>query len=527
MDYILTPYIKHVFYNLVSSQMLGTRLRKKIMKIFSKIFPIILIWIYICFTVKCNKKNPTETEPPMAEGDTLWVEVTENVWGYPETGLTVHQTPDTVDYLYSPKMGSTNFMVTLDGVQVPDSGYFVMNQNHRLVVTCENKVIWKLELEKHVYYSCPAVADDGTIYISTGIFRHTDWGTLYAVDPDRTIMWSYDCEYNPYTPVVGKDGTVFIQDFHNQVYAVGPGGNLKWKFNDFDKPIHIFYDMGQRIPAVASDGTVYIAADGLYALDPDTGERLWRFIPLSSKCCRQSPVIGSDGTIYIFIHQHDFYAVNPDSTQKWHAQLDHEEEMAFSCPAIDLDGTLYIGAEHGYDGFVYCFNSSGVKQWKYLVEGFGRTVRASPVIAADGSIIIATKSGGEDIPSKIIALSPTGGKIWEYVVENFHGPGSADDVYSTPSIGADGTIYFGSENEHFYALNPDGTLKWKTQLEHGINWSSAAINDGGTLYIGCHHENPPNRGNLYAIRTESMGYALSPWPRFRQNHKNNGRYDGQ
>lgn len=495
------------------------------MKVFAKISCIILF--IICFTPGCKKKSPMQTQEPVSKGDTLWVEVNENILGYPETGMTVHQTPDTISYLYSAKMGNTHLMVTLDGVQIPDSGYFVMNQSRRLKATCENKVIWKLPLEKHVYYSCPAVADDGTIYISTGIFRHTDWGTLYAVDPGGTIQWSYDCDFNPYSPVVGPDGTIYIQDFHNTLYAVTPAGDLKWKFSDFQSPVQIWYDMGQRIPAVGSDGTVYIAADGLYALDPDTGERLWRFNPLYSKCCRQSPVIGSDGTIYIFIHQHDFYAVNPDSTQKWHAQLDHEEEMAFSCPAIDKDGMLYIGAERGHDGFVYCFNSSGVKQWKYLVEGFGRTVRASPVIGADGTIHIATKSGGMDIPAKVIALSSAGTELWEYIVENFHGPGSADDVYSTPAIGADGTLYFGSENEHFYALNPDGTLKWNTQLEHGINWSSAAITDDGVLYIGTHHENPPNRGNLYAIRTEGMGYAFSPWPRFRQNHKNNGRYNGQ
>ena len=483
--------------------------------------------MYIFFAINCNKNSPTENQEPVLTGDTLWVEVSENVWGYPGSGMTVYQAPDTIDYLYSPKMGNTNFIVTLDGAQVPDSGSFIMNQNHRLVATCENKVIWKLALQKHVYYGCPAVADDGTIYISTGIFIHTDWGSLHAVNPDGTIKWSYDCDLNPYTPVIGQDGTVFIQDFHNTVYAIESNGNLRWKFTDFDNPVHIWYDMGQRIPAIGSDGTVYIAADGLYALDPATGERLWRFNPRYSSCCRQSPVIGPDGTIYIFIHQHDFYAVNPDSTQKWHAQLDHEEEMAFSCPAIDQDGTLYIGAERGYSGFVYCFNSLGVKQWKYLVEGFGRTVRASPVIGADGTVYVATKSGGVDIPAKIIALSSAGTKIWEYIVENFHGPGSADDVYSTPSIGADGTLYFGSENEHFYALNSNGTLKWRTQLEHGINWSSAAITDDGTLYIGCHHENPPNRGNLYAIRTESMGYAASPWPRFRQNHKNNGRFQGQ
>lgn len=273
-----------------------------------------------------------------------------------------------------------------------------MNQNHRLIATCNDKVIWKLELEKHVYYSSPAVDDDGTIYISTGIYLGTDWGSLYAV--------------------------------------------------------------------------------------------------------------------------------NPDGTEKWHSGLDYEDEMAFSCPAIEFDGTIYIGAERHYSGFVYAFNPDGTKKWKYAVEGQGRTVRASPTIGADGTIYIATKSGGYDVPAKIIALSPSGVKQWEFIVETFHGPGAADDVYSTPSIGADGMIYFGSENEHFYAVNPDGTLNWRIQVAHSINWSSAAILPDGTIYVGTHHENPPNKGNLYAIRSTSMGYALTPWPRFRQNNKNNGRYNG-
>lgn len=497
------------------------------MSIFTKILWIIPFFLCSYFTVNCNKKSPTEKEPPTPAGDTLWVEVNESIWGYPGAGMSIYQTPDTIDYLYVLSSGNTHLRVTLDGIQVPDSGQFIMNRSHRLVVTCENKVIWKLSLVKHVYYGCPAVADDGTIYITTGIFRHTDWGSLYAVDPGGTIEWSYDFEYNPYSPAIGPDGTIYIQDFHNTVYAVGSDGNLNWKFTGFEDPAHIWYDMGQRIPAVGSDGTIYIAADGLYALDPETGARIWRFNPLDVKCCRQSPVIGQDGTVYVFIHQHDFYAVNPDGTQKWHTQLDHEEEMSFACPAIAENGMLYIGAEHGSSGFVYCYNAFGVKQWKVLVEGAGRIVRASPVIAGDGTIIFATKSGGVDIPAKIIALSPSGTKIWEFIVENFHGPGSADDVYSTPTVGSDGTIYFGSENEHFYALHANGTLKWKTRLEHGNNWSSAAITHDGTLYIGCHHENLPNRGNLYAIRSESMGYAASPWPRFRQNHKNNGRYNGQ
>ncbi|MEE4310974.1 MAG: PQQ-binding-like beta-propeller repeat protein [candidate division KSB1 bacterium] len=492
------------------------------------LFRFVVIVLMVSFTFGCNQKSPSQIPDSNLAGDTLWVNISENILGYPQSGVTVYHTPDTINYLYSPQLGNIHFTVTLDDQQVPDSGSFIMNRNHRMSASCENKVIWKLPLEKQVYYGCPVVADDGTIYVSTGIFRYTDWGSVYAVDPGGNIQWSFDCEYNPYSPVIGCDGGIYVQDFHNKVYAIEPDGSLKWTFNDFENQNIIFYDMGQRIPAIGADGVVYIASDGLYALDPETGARLWRFNPRLGKSCRQSPVIGPDGTIYIFIHQHDFYAVNPSGTQKWHIQLDSEEEMSFACPAIDQDGTLYIGAERGSAGFVYCFDAQGNKRWKYIVDGAGRTVRASPVIGSDGTVYIATKAGGVDIPAKIIALSPAGSRIWEFIVDNFHGAGSADDVYSTPSVGFDGTLYFGSENEHFYALHPDGSLKWKTQLAHGINWSSAAICDDGTLYIGTQaltkEEDPLNGGNLYALRTDSYGYAASPWPRFRCNNRNDGRF---
>ena len=35
-----------------------------------------------------------------------------------------------------------------------------------------------------------------------------------------------------------------------------------------------------------------------------------------------------------------------------------------------------------------------------------------------------------------------------------------DAAYSSPAIGADGTIYVGSLDHNLYAINPDGTPKW-------------------------------------------------------------------
>ena len=66
----------------------------------------------------------------------------------------------------------------------------------------------------------------------------------------------------------------------------------------------------------------------------------------------------------------------------------------------------------------------------------------------------------------------------------------------SPAIGADGTVYVGSDDHHLYAINPDGTLKWKFQTGYTV-WSSPAIGSDETVYIGS------NDNYLYAIGVAS------------------------
>jgi hypothetical protein len=58
-------------------------------------------------------------------------------------------------------------------------------------------------------------------------------------------------------------------------------------------------------------------------------------------------------------------------------------------------------------------------------------------------------------------------------------------IYASPVIGSDGTIYFGAYDYYFYAINPDGSLKWKFKAGKYI-LTSAAIDNNGTIYFGAH-----------------------------------------
>jgi len=76
------------------------------------------------------------------------------------------------------------------------------------------------------------------------------------------------------------------------------------------------------------------------------------------------------------------------------------------------------------------------------------------------------------------------------------------DILSSPAMGSDGTIYAFSENDTLYAINYDGSLKWKHPLPDTIwytpsnMFSSPVVALDGTIYIFAVD------GYLYAINSD-------------------------
>jgi outer membrane protein assembly factor BamB len=416
--------------------------------------------------ISCDQKQENKESNKVTY--TLTVTRGQGVDGNPNSGGYTYDSGMTANYSYRALEDYYGLTVTLDGSPVEAAGTVTMNANHLLVATCLQRVLWKYTFAPLVYHSSPAVGDDGTIYIGSGMYAG-DKGILYAIGADGALKWSYQGQSCLYSPVIGKEGSIFVQDFYNTVYAVASDGTQKWVYHDY--PVFYPTNVGQRNPAVGADGTVYIAADGLHAVNPATGQRIWHFVhPVYPyRHCYASPVIGQDGTIYVVIED-TLFAVKPSGSRRWSFTVPHDWEMSFTSPAIDQNGVIYVGYEGKLDGAdysrVYAVNPNGTFRWQYAVED-GRYVRASPAVGPDGRIYVATKSNTENFPAKLIALSPGGQKVWDYVVERVHV--TPDDTYSSPAVGADGLIYFGAETGYVYALNQDGTLNWKFQLQHGIN----------------------------------------------------------
>ncbi len=92
-------------------------------------------------------------------------------------------------------------------------------------------------------------------------------------------------------------------------------------------------------------------------------------------------------------------------------------------------------------------------------------------------------------------LGPT---ISNYQASIIHTAGNR--IYATPLIGSDGVIYFGSLDKNFYALNPDGTLKWSKNLQGDIT-TTAAIAADGTIYVGLKNSTASPNKTFYALNS--------------------------
>ncbi|MBS3789682.1 MAG: PQQ-binding-like beta-propeller repeat protein [Candidatus Thermoplasmatota archaeon] len=117
----------------------------------------------------------------------------------------------------------------------------------------------------------------------------------------------------------------------------------------------------------------------------------------------------------------------------------------------------------------------GAEKWNFET---GEPVRSSPSIGDDGTIYVGS------VDNNFYAINPNGTEKWSFE--------TGDNIQSSPAIGDDGTIYFGSNDNNLYALNPNGTEKWNFTTEDFVK-SSPTIGDDGTVYFAS------NDNHLYAL----------------------------
>ena len=100
----------------------------------------------------------------------------------------------------------------------------------------------------------------------------------------------------------------------------------------------------------------------------------------------------------------------------------------------------------------------------------GGVIFSSPTIGSDGSIYV----GSND--NKLHAFHSNGNPKWTFNTENW--------VDSTPAVGPDGTIYVGSWDNKVYAINSsDGSKQWEFETNSYVI-ASPSVGADGKVYVG-------------------------------------------
>jgi peptide/nickel transport system permease protein len=131
-------------------------------------------------------------------------------------------------------------------------------------------------------------------------------------------------------PAVASDGTAYIATQGGALVALGPGGQVRWRAELPSPPF--------GSPAIGPDGTVYVAdsAAGLAAYSPE-GELRWRFQSSARREGTSGPVVGADGTIYYTILDR-VQAVAPDGTARWVS--DASDNYIEAAPRLSPEGDV-------------------------------------------------------------------------------------------------------------------------------------------------------------------------------------------
>ena len=200
--------------------------------------------------------------------------------------------------------------------------------------------VWSTTVPGYIV-SSPAIGTDGSIYV--GGFD----AKLYALDPDTgAVRWSYPTSDHIYaSPALGRDRSghtdgIYIASADGSVYALTPGGRLRWRY-DTGAPVRSSPVIGQA-PGPGHGEIVYVGSSNgmLYAIDAATGRRRWSYNTTPSdpfllvrNNLNGSPALGRTG-IYIGGEDGDLEYVPYDYC------LHRSDPRCSTAPGSDLGPTL-------------------------------------------------------------------------------------------------------------------------------------------------------------------------------------------
>jgi outer membrane protein assembly factor BamB len=229
-------------------------------------------------------------------------------------------------------------------------------------------------------------------------------------------------------------------------------------------------------PVIDLDGNLYVGTSTwlpydttnyFYSIYPD-GTNRWTFYTGETYSTSSGFLIGSDSTIYFGSHGGYVYAINFDGKLKW--KHDYGMSIFSHLMNIDKDSSIYVASA---DGFLYSiYKHNGAVRWKVSYDGDFRA--SSPVFSPDGGTIYIA---GHD--SNLYALNLDGSLKWRF---------SCGTTSVIPTVDNEGNIYITTQTDSFglHSLYPNGELRWVYYFDNynlNRNTYCPSIDKNGNIYF--------------------------------------------
>ncbi len=153
----------------------------------------------------------------------------------------------------------------------------------------------------------------------------------------------------------------------------------------------------------------------------------------------------------------------------------------FSTPVVDADDTVYIGsADHNF----YVIGVDGKEKWRFKTGELIDSAAALGINHETGVRTVTFGSGDEYLYHLNIDEEFESREerfIWSFNAGDFPGKGQCNWFEGNVVIGQDGIIYAGNTNFNYYAIYPDGKLKWMYPAGNNA-WSAGSFDQEGNIY---------------------------------------------
>ncbi len=345
--------------------------------------------------------------------------------------------------------------------------------------------------------------------------RRSGHAPVIAGPATKTLRWKrqLDAQVDISTSAtVDLDGDIII-GVGAKVFKLDPtDGSSIW---EADLPAVM--DQGAST-TLRQGGTIVVpAGNGLVMLNAD-GEKLWHTeLPgAASDTITGSPLVDEAGDIYTVGYAF-LYALDPGGDVRWSIAVPNLQYVPAHVGLSPTTGRIHFGASNHA---LFAVERTGFVAWTFIVPD--RDVDASVAISADGVIYQSfgnyvhrvvdmgnygegaySANAGSDLDAHVSVWRDGSGA--DHVMTNANkGSGlrsfAGHDLThewtfaqtkhggrnSTPIIDASGVTYVGDDQQHFHAVNPDGSLRWRFGSGDGLVASDvdshAALVPGGVIF---------------------------------------------